>query len=105
MRRLADELAAQGRKVGRDTVAVLLKAAGFSLRGNARVLVGSHYRDRDAQFRHLNAMVADFLQAGDPVISVDTKKKEQIGLFARPGREWGPSRIKWRAGMSLACGG
>jgi hypothetical protein len=90
LRRLADELAAQGRKVGRDTVAALLKTAGFSLRGNARVLAGSHHPDRDAQFRHLNATVAEFLQAGQPVISVDTKKKEQIGLFARPGREWAP---------------
>ncbi|WP_442817387.1 ISAzo13 family transposase [Streptomyces sp. NBC_01216] len=90
LRRLADELAAQGRQVGRDTVAALLKAAGFSLRGNARVLAGTHHPDRDAQFEHLNATVADFLKAGDPVISVDTKKKEQIGLFARPGREWAP---------------
>ena len=76
LRRLADELAAQGRKVGRDTVTALLKAAGFSLRGNARVLAGSHHPDRDAQFEHLNARVADFLQSGDPVISVDAKKKE-----------------------------
>ncbi|WP_409467190.1 ISAzo13 family transposase [Streptomyces sp. HC307] len=90
LRRLADELAAQGRKAGRDTVAALLKAAGFSLRGNARVLAGSHHRDRDAQFRHLNDTVAEFLHAGDPVISVDTKKKELIGPFARPGREWAP---------------
>jgi hypothetical protein len=90
LRHLADELAAQGRKVGRDTVAALLKAAGFSLRGNSRVLAGSHHPHRNAQFEHLNAQVADFLKTCDPVISVDTKKKEQIGLFARPGREWAP---------------
>ncbi len=68
----------------------LLKTAGFSLRGNARVLAGSHHPDRHAQFRHLNDTVAAFLDTGDPVISVDTKKKELIGLFARPGREWTP---------------
>lgn len=76
LRRLADELPAQGRKVGRDTVAALLKAAGFSLRGNTRVLAGSHHPDRDAQFRHINDRVKTFLDGGDPVISVDTKKKE-----------------------------
>lgn len=54
------------------------------------MLAGSHHPDRDAQFRHLNATVAEFLDAGDPVISLDTKKKELIGPFARPGREWAP---------------
>ncbi|WP_200309547.1 ISAzo13 family transposase, partial [Streptomyces adelaidensis] len=62
----------------------------FSLRGNARVLAGSHHPDRDAQFRHLNTTVKAFLDAGDPVISVDTKKKEQVGLFGQAGREWRP---------------
>lgn len=54
------------------------------------MLAGSHHPDRDAQVRHLNATVAEFLDAGDPVISLDTKKKERIGPFARPGREWAP---------------
>ncbi|WP_189327925.1 ISAzo13 family transposase, partial [Streptomyces flaveus] len=90
LRRLADELAARGHAAGRDTVAALLKEDGFSLRGNARVLAGSTHPDRDAQFRHINAEVSEFLHAGDPVISVDTKKKEQIGLFAQAGREWTP---------------
>ncbi|GGR56827.1 hypothetical protein GCM10010251_87160 [Streptomyces aurantiogriseus] len=90
LRNLARELAARGHDVGRDTVAALLKEAGFSLRGNARVLAGSAHPDRDAQFRHLNAQVSRFLDAGDPVISVDTKKKEQIGLFAQAGRAWVP---------------
>jgi hypothetical protein len=76
LRNLAGELAARGHAAGRDTVAALLKEAGFSLRGNARVLAGSAHSDRDAQFRHLNAEVSRFLDAGDPVISVDTKKKE-----------------------------
>ena len=90
LRHLADELAARGHAVGRDTVAALLKEAGFSLRANARVLAGSSHPDRDAQFRHLNDKVREFLAAGDPVISVDTKKKEQIGLFAQAGKEWAP---------------
>ena len=90
LRNLARELAAQGHAAGRDTVAALLKEAGFSLRGNARVLAGSSHPDRDAQFRHLNDTVSRFLAAGDPVISVDTKKKETIGLFAQAGREWAP---------------
>lgn len=92
LRHLARELAAQGRVVGRDTVAALLKEAGFSLRGNAKVLAGSGHPDRDAQFRHLNDKVREFLDTGDPVISVDTKKKERIGLFAQAGREWAPPR-------------
>ncbi|MFE7525786.1 ISAzo13 family transposase [Kitasatospora sp. NPDC057542] len=90
LRHLTDELVAQGRTVGRDTVAALLKEAGFSLRGNARVLAGSSHPDRDAQFRHLNDKVRQFLDTGDPVISVDIKRKEQIGLFAQAGREWAP---------------
>jgi hypothetical protein len=90
LRHLATELAAQGRAVGRDVIAALLKEAGFSLRSNAKVLAGSGHRDRDAQFHHLNDKVRQFLDAGDPVISVDTKKKEQIGLFAQAGREWAP---------------
>ncbi|MFJ2577280.1 ISAzo13 family transposase [Kitasatospora aureofaciens] len=90
LRHLADELAARGHAAGRDTVAALLKQAGFSLRGNARVLAGSSHPDRDAQFRHLNDEVREFLDAGDPVISVDSKKKEQIGLFAQAGRKWAP---------------
>lgn len=90
LRHLAEELVAQGHAVGRDTVAALLKEAGFGLRGNAGVLAGSSHPDRDAQFRHLNDKVREFLDAGDPVISVDAKKKEQIGLFAQAGREWAP---------------
>ena len=90
LRHLAGELTAQGHAVGRDTVAALLKEAGFSLRGNARVLAGATHPDRDDQFRHINAQVSDFLGTADPVISVDTKKKEQLGLFAQAGRAWVP---------------
>ncbi len=88
LRHLSDELAAQGHKAGRDVVAALLKGAGFSLRGNAKVLEGTHHPDRDAQFTHINDQAAAFLAAGEPVISVDCKKKEMIGLFGQAGQEW-----------------
>ncbi|MEE1765202.1 ISAzo13-like element transposase-related protein [Streptomyces sp. SP18BB07] len=88
LRHAADELAARGHAVGRDTVTALLKEAGFSLRANARVLAGSSHPDRDAQFRHLTDKVREFLAAGDPVISVDTKKKEQIGLTDKNTPTW-----------------
>jgi Rhodopirellula transposase DDE domain len=88
LRQLARELSAQGHPVGPDTVADLLKANGYSLRGNAKVLEGTAHPDRDAQFTHLNTQVAAFLASGDPVLSVDTKKKEMIGLFGQPGQEW-----------------
>jgi hypothetical protein len=88
LRHLAGELTAQGHSVGPDTVADLLKAAGYSLRGNAKVLEGTHHPDRDQQFTHLNTQTAAFLASGDPVISVDTKKKQMIGLFGQAGQEW-----------------
>jgi hypothetical protein len=88
LRHLADELAARGHRVGRDVVAALLKGAGFSLRGNAKVLEGTHHPDRDAQFTHINDLAAEFLAAGEPAISVDCKKKEMIGLFGQAGQEW-----------------
>jgi transposase len=87
-RDLARELTAAGHKVSHWTVAALLTKEGFSLQGNARVLAGTQHVDRDAQFQHINTTAAAFLAAGDPVISVDTKKKETIGVFARPGVEW-----------------
>ena len=89
-RRLAGELAAAGHKVSAPTVAVLLKAEGFSLQANVKTLEGSQHPDRDAQFRYINERALDHQRAGDPVISVDTKKKELVGQFKRGGREWRP---------------
>ncbi|MFJ1551078.1 ISAzo13 family transposase, partial [Streptomyces sp. NPDC088246] len=78
-RNLAAELTRQGHKVGSDTVASLLKAEGFSLQGNSRTIEGARHPDRDTQFRYINDRAASFLAAGQPVISVDAKKKETLG--------------------------
>jgi transposase len=75
-RKLADELTRQGHRVGADTVGDLLREEGFSLQGNAKTLEGKQSPDRDAQFGYINAQVKDHQQAGEPVVSVDTKKKE-----------------------------
>jgi transposase len=89
-RTLAAELTAQGHKVSADTVGDLLRAAGFSLQGNAKTIEGTRHPDRDAQFRYINAQARAHQDSGDPVISVDTKKKELIGEFRNAGREWRP---------------
>jgi Rhodopirellula transposase DDE domain len=85
---LAAELTRQGHPVGADTVAVLLKAEGFSLQGTCRTTEGARHPDRDAQFRYINDRVKEFTADGQPVISVDTKKKEVLGQYAVGGREW-----------------
>jgi transposase len=90
-RKLAEELARQGWRVSADTVAGLLRQEGFSLQGNAKTLEGKQHPDRDAQFRYLNEQVKDHQATGDPVISVDTKKKELVGQYRNGGREWRPA--------------
>jgi DDE family transposase len=89
-RKLADELASQGHRVSADTVAKLLRQENFSLQGNAKTIEGRQHPDRDAQFRYLGEQVSEYRAAGDPVISVDTKKKELVGEFKNAGREWTP---------------
>jgi Rhodopirellula transposase DDE domain len=89
-RALAAELTAQGHKVGADTVGDLLRAEGFSLQGNAKTIEGRRHPDRDAQFRYISQQVKAHQDSGDPVISVDTKKKELVGEFKNAGREWRP---------------
>ena len=89
-RALAGELTAQGHKVSADTVGELLRAEGFSLQGNAKTVEGAQHPDRDAQFRYISGQAQAFQGAGDPVISVDTKKKELVGDFANGGREYRP---------------
>jgi hypothetical protein len=89
-RNLADELTRQGHKVGADTVGDLLRAEGFSLQGNAKALEGTRHPDRDAQFRYISEQVRAHQATADPVISVDTKKKELIGEFKNAGRSWRP---------------
>jgi len=89
-RALAAELTRRGHKVGADTVGDLLRDEGFSLQGNAKTIEGRRHPDRDAQFRYISEQVKDHQGAGDPVVSVDTKKKELVGEFANAGREWRP---------------
>lgn len=77
-RQLADTLTAQGHPVSDRTTALLLRGAGYSLQANAKTREGKQHPDRDAQFRYINRQVGRFLRARDPVISVDTKKKERV---------------------------
>ncbi|MEU6072003.1 ISAzo13 family transposase [Streptomyces sp. NPDC047082] len=90
-RTLARELARTGHKVSADTVADLLREEGFSLQANAKTIEGSQHPDRDAQFRYLNEQARDHRDTGQPVISVDTKKKELVGEFKNNGRQWRPA--------------
>jgi hypothetical protein len=90
VRTLAGELREKGHQVSHETVAKLLRCLGYSLQANRKTLEGVSHPDRDAQFQHINATVAAAQAAGQPTISVDTKKKELIGDFKNGGREWCP---------------
>jgi len=90
VRRLAGELRALGHSVSHRLVAELLHENGYSLQANRKTREGSEHPDRDAQFRYLDEQVRASLQQSQPVISVDTKKKELIGDFKNGGREWRP---------------
>ena len=90
VRRLAAELRRAGHPVSHQTVSELLHDMGYSLQANRKVLEGTHHPDRNAQFEHLNAAVQLQLSLGEPVISVDTKKKELVGPFRNAGRELRP---------------
>ena len=90
-RTLADELRAQGFEVSHVTVGELLHRMGYSLQAPAKENEGAQHPDRDAQFRHIDRQARAHLKAGQPVISVDTKKKEVVGNLANKGREWQPA--------------
>jgi hypothetical protein len=90
LRTLAAELRDQGHQVSASLVQRLLHEAGYSLQGNAKTLEGNQNPDRDAQFRHIHDTAAAFLAAGNPVVSVDCKKKELVGQFRNGGKEWRP---------------
>ena len=90
MRRLAQALQAQGHEVSRTLVAHLLNEAGYSLQGNRKTTEGDSLPDRDAQFGYINTQVSTALAEQQPVISVDTKKKELVGDFRNNGREYRP---------------
>jgi hypothetical protein len=87
---LSDELTAQGHPCSPQTAWRLLGEQGFSAQSNAKVAGGRRHPDRDAQFRYIAAQAKEHLAAGQPVISVDAKKKEQAGGYAQAGREWRP---------------
>ena len=87
---LAEDLGGQGFEVSSRSVLRLLHSLGYSLQANAKVTEGRQHPDRDAQFRYLNDMAAGFIDDNQPVISVDTKKKELIGDYATGGTEWSP---------------
>jgi Rhodopirellula transposase DDE domain len=89
-RTLAEELTRQGHPVSDRTVAALLYGAGYSLQANCKTREGRQHPDRNAQFEYINTQARRFQRRGQPVISVDTKKKELVGDFKNAGREWRP---------------
>lgn len=90
IRNLADELTREKHPVGAVTVAKLLREAGYSLQANRKTREGASHPDRNAQFEYINASVQRFLKRGQPAVSVDAKKKENVGDFKNGGREWFP---------------
>jgi hypothetical protein len=90
VRQLAAALQRQGFQIGRQKIAGLLHEMGYSLQANRKTREGADHPDRNAQFEHINRQVKAFQHCGQPVISVDTKKKELIGNFRNVGREWRP---------------
>ena len=89
-RQLAAELKRQKHRISHTKVAQLLRAAGYSLQANRKTREGASHADRDAQFQHINEQTKAFQKRRQPVISVDTKKKELVGEFKNPGEEWQP---------------
>ena len=90
LRDLERRLAARGFRCRKDAVARIMRGDGYSLQAMAKVLEGKQHPGRDGQFRHIGAMIRAFRTAGHPVVSVDAKKKEQLGPFGRDGRTWRP---------------
>lgn len=90
VRKLASELQSMGHSASHTLVSDLLREQGYTLQANKKTREGTQHPDRDAQFQYLNDQVRRYQQQGNPVISVDTKKKELIGDFKNPGREWRP---------------
>ena len=88
--KLAEELTRQNHPVSDRTVAMLLKQSGYSLQANRKSREGSSHPDRNAQFEYINRQVRAFQKRQQPVVSVDTKKKELVGEFKNPGQEWQP---------------
>ena len=89
-RQLSQELGRKGYAISNVTVADLLHRLDYSLQANSKTLEGASHPDRDAQFQYINSRVKEFLKRHQPVISVDTKKKELVGNFKNGGQEWQP---------------
>jgi hypothetical protein len=101
-RQLADALSADAHPVSHVRVGELLHSLGYSLQSNAKAVEGKQHPDRDAQFGHINAAASRYLKAGDPVISVDSKKKELVGEtpgYKNNGRDWQPKAEPVRVGV------
>ena len=96
---LAGELTRLGHSAGSSLVGRMLHYLGYSLQANAKVTEGAQHPDRDGQFRYINATAAEHLAAGQPVISVDSKKKELVGDYANGGAEWEPAGQPVRVGV------
>lgn len=90
-RSLAAELTRRGHRVSADTVGDLLRGEGFSLQTGAKTIEGKQHPDRDAQFRYINEQARQHMDAGQPVVSVDTKKKELVGDYKNAGQQWRPA--------------
>jgi hypothetical protein len=90
LRNLADALVRKGHKISHTTVANLLKQLGYSLQGNSKSLENADVPGRDEQFKHIDEVVCNAMNEGNPAISVDTKKKELVGEFKNGGKEWEP---------------
>jgi Rhodopirellula transposase DDE domain len=91
LRDIGRQMAGLGFRCGKDALARMMRQDGYSLQGMSRTIEGKQHPDRDAQFRRINAMIAEFRAAGEPAVSVDAKKKEQLGPYHRPGRSWRPA--------------
>ena len=96
VRTLADKLQERGHTVSYPVVAELLVQAGYSLQDNQKAKEGSRHPDRNAQFEHINRRVLQHQRKKQPVISVDTKKKELVGDFKNAGKEWRPEGMPER---------
>jgi arginine repressor len=93
LRKIAEELKIQGIKTSHETIGKILAAMGYSKQANQKMLqVGEAHPDRNAQFEHINKTACEYIGKGDPVISVDTKKKEKVGNFKNNGQEYRKSR-------------
>lgn len=90
--KLAAELKKQGYRISADTVGRMLRGSGYSLQSTRKRLEGASHNDRNEQFEHISALTKAARRRRNPVISVDTKKKELVGHFSNAGREWQPTR-------------